>query len=152
MAVGLEQSRVRALFARVDDITGVASTLPNDDPRRHTLTAVVGQELAEAEPVRPIIAAELLGLTEKTVRAWASEGVLTVASEHPRLLLDAARLHDVLQLIRELKAAGKTKGLLDEVYRQLADAAVLERDDLQTSLKQLRRGEGRVVRDPSPVG
>ena len=151
MPVDVEQGRVRALFSRVDQIDSVAGTLPNDDPRRHTLTTVVRQELSEAEPVRPIIAAGLLELTEKTVRTWVSEGVLTVAAERPRLLLDAARLHEVVRLVRDLKAAGKTRGLLDEVYRRLSDAALLDRGDLQASLEQMRRGEGRVVRDPSRV-
>ena len=151
MPVDVEQARVRALFSRVDQIESVASTMSNDDPRRHTLTAVVRQELSEADPVRPIIAAGLLELTEKTVRMWASEGVLTAAAERPRLLLNAARLHDVVHLVRDLKAAGKTRGLLDELYRRLSVAALLDRDDLQTSLEQMRRGEARMVRGPSRV-
>lgn len=147
MSVNVEQDRVYALFSRVEQIEDVADTLPADDPRRRTLAAVARQELSAADPVRPIIAAGLLELTEKTVRAWVSEGVLTARVERPRLLLDPGRLHDVLHLVRELKAAGKSRGLLDEVYRRLADAALLEREDLRVSLEQMRRGEGRVVRD-----
>lgn len=147
MPVDVEQDRVHALFSRVEQIEDVAGTLPFDDPRRHALTAVARQELSAAEPIRPVIAAGLLELTEKTVRAWVSEGVLTARVERPRLLLDPGRLHDVLHLVRELKAAGKSRGLLDEVYRRLADAALLEREDLQVSLEQMRRGRGRVVRN-----
>lgn len=72
--------------------------------------------------------------------------MLTARTERPRLLLDAARLHDVLHLVGELRAAGQNRGLLEEVYRRLADAALLDRDDLAVSLEQMRRGEGRVVR------
>jgi len=93
----------------------------------------------------------VLHFTEKTVRAWAREGVLTVRQEHPRLLLDARRLHQVLLLVRDLQRAGKTRGLLDEVYRRLSDAALLDREDLAVSVDQMRRGEGRVVR-PKPAG
>ncbi len=146
MPVEVEQGRVAALFSRVEQIEDVANTLAADDPRRRTLSHVVRQELSAAEAVRPVIAAGLLELTEKTVRAWVHEGVLTARTERPRLLLDPARLHDVWHLVRELKAAGQHRGLLDEVYHRLADAALLEREDLQLGLEQMRRGEGRVVR------
>ncbi len=145
MAVQVEQDRVAALFFRVEQIEDVANTLAADDPRRRTLSHVVRQELSAAEAVRPVIAAALLGLTEKTVRAWVHEGVLTARTERPRLLLDPSRLHDVWHLVRELKAAGQHRGLLEELYHRLADAALLEREDLQASLEQMRRGEGHQV-------
>lgn len=146
MTVEVEQGRARALFARVEQIEDVASTLSADDPRRRTLGSVVREELSTAAPVRPVIAAGLLELTEKTVRVWAAEGVLTARAEHPRLLLDPVRLHEVLHLVGELRAAGRTRGLLEEVYHRLADAALIDRDDLASSLEQMRRGEGDVVR------
>jgi len=146
MPVEVEQGRVSALFSRVEQIEAVTNTLAADDPRRRTLSHVVRQELSAADPVRPVIAAGLLELTEKTVRAWVHEGVLTARTERPRLLLDPARLHDVWHLVQELKASGQNRGLLDEVYHRLADAALLEREDLHLSLEQMRRGEGRVVR------
>ena len=145
MAVQVEQDRVAALFFRVEQIEDVANTLAADDPRRRTLSIVVRQELSAAEAVRPVIAAALLGLTEKTVRAWVHEGVLTARTERPRLLLDPSRLHDVWHLVRDLKAAGQHRGLLEELYHRLADAALLEREDLQASLEQMRRGEGHQV-------
>jgi len=145
VAVQVEQDRVAALFFRVEQIEDVANTLAADDPRRRTLSHVVRQELSAAEAVRPVIAAALLGLTEKTVRAWVHEGVLTARTERPRLLLDPSRLHDVWHLVRELKAAGQHRGLLEELYHRLADAALLEREDLQASLEQMRRGEGHQV-------
>ncbi len=145
MAVQVEQDRVAALFFRVEQIEDVANTLAADDPRRRTLSHVVRQELSAAEAVRPVIAAALLGLTEKTVRAWVHEGVLTARTERPRLLLDPSRLHDVWHLVRDLKAAGQHRGLLEELYHRLADAALLEREDLQASLEQMRRGEGHQV-------
>jgi len=145
VAVQVEQDRVAALFFRVEQIEDVANTLAADDPRRRTLSHVVRQELSAAEAVRPVIAAALLGLTEKTVRAWVHEGVLTARTERPRLLLDPSRLHDVWHLVRDLKAAGQHRGLLEELYHRLADAALLEREDLQASLEQMRRGEGHQV-------
>ena len=89
---------------------------------------------------------DILQLTEKTVRDWAAEGVLTVHQHRPRLLLDADRLHRVSHLVADLRRAGRTRGLLDEVYRRLADDALAGRDDLAESLAEMRGGEGRVVR------
>lgn len=146
MPVQVEQDRVQALFFRVEQIEDVADTLPVDDPRRRALSRVVDLEMSAADPVRPVIAAGLLGLTEKTVRAWVQRGVLTACVERPRLLLDAARVREVLLLVDGLRAAGQKRGLLEEVYDRLADAALFERADLQVGLEQMNRGLGRVVR------
>lgn len=62
------------------------------------------------------------------------------------MLLDAERLHDVLHLVSDLRRAGKNHGLLDEVHRRLSDQSLLDREDLATSLEQMHRGEGHVVR------
>lgn len=149
MTVATEAQQLRDLLDQVAQIEEVAETLPVDDQRRRKLEAVVEKQLASAAPVRPVVASELLQLTEKTVRAWADEGVLVVRQKRPRVLLDAKRLHHVLHLLADLRRAGKTRGLLDEVYRQLSDQALLDREDLAVSLDQMRRHEGRIVR-PRP--
>jgi hypothetical protein len=146
VTVTAETQQLRDLFEQVEEIEQVAGTLPEHDQRREKLNGVVAKALAKAPPVRPIVAGELLDLTEKTVRAWANEGVLTVTRTEPRMLLDAGRLHQVLHLVADLRRSGKTRGLLDEVYRRLSDQALLDRADLATSLEQMKAGEGRVVR------
>ncbi|RKT57788.1 hypothetical protein [Saccharothrix australiensis] len=146
MSVATEAAQIRDLFDQIEEIEEVAASLSEDDARRHKLDGVVARALRKAPPVRPVVAGELLDLTEKTVKAWAREGVLAVHSREPRLLLDAVRLHEVLHVVSELRRAGRTRGLLDEVHRRLADQALLDRPDLATSLEQLHRGEGRVVR------
>jgi hypothetical protein len=45
--------------------------------------AVSTAALADEGTIRPVIAARLLGLSEKTVRAWAAQGVLAVARRAP---------------------------------------------------------------------
>jgi hypothetical protein len=124
----------------------VARTLPEDDERRARLLAVSDSALAEEGTIRPVIAARLLGLSEKTVRAWAAAGVLTVAQRSPRLLLDVRSVHAVSRLVSELRAAGQDRDLLERVWHRLEDAALLDRADLRDSLDQMRRGEGRVLR------
>jgi len=145
-AVATEAQETRQLLDRVETLEEVAASLAPTDPRRTQLLGVVRAELAGAAPVRPIVAAAILQLTEKTVREWAAAGVLTVRQQRPRLLLDADRLHEVSHLVDDLRSAGKTRGLLDEVYRRLADDALAARDDLTESMGQMRGGSGRVVR------
>jgi hypothetical protein len=69
-----------------------------------------------------------------------------VWTHEPRLLLDPGSVHSVARLVADLRKAGRTRGLLDEVYRRLADASLLNRADLLESLEQMRRGEGIVLR------
>jgi hypothetical protein len=146
MSIAIEEQRIRSLFDRVETVEDVARTLPEDDERRAKLLAVSDAALAEEGTVRPVIAARLLGLSEKTVRAWAKEGVLAVAQRAPRLLLDVRSVHEVSHILRDLQALGKDRDLLAEVWRRLSDAALLDRPDLRESIEQLRRGEGQVLR------
>jgi hypothetical protein len=152
MTIAVEERRLRSLFERVEVIEDVARTLPADDERRARLLAVSDSALAEEGTIRPVIAARLLGLSEKTVRAWAAAGVLAVARRSPRLLLDVRSVHAVSHLVSELRAAGQDRDLLDQVWRRLEDAALLDREDLRESLDQMRRGEGRVLRPIPSAG
>ena len=146
MSVATEAALIRDLFETIEEIESVASSLAEDDERRHKLDGVVARTLRQAPPVRPVVAGELLDLTEKTVKAWAREGVLAIHSQEPRMLLDTVRLHEVLHLVSDLRRAGKTRGLIDEVHRRLSDQSLLDRSDLATSLDEMRSGRGRVVR------
>jgi DNA-binding transcriptional MerR regulator len=149
MSIAVEEQRIRSLFDRVEAVEDVARTLPEDDERRAKLLAVSSAALADEGTVRPVIAARLLGLSEKTIRAWANQGVLAVAQRSPRLLLDLQSVHEVRHIVQDLRALGKDRDLLDEVWRRLSDAALLDRSDLGESIEQMRRGEGRVLR---PLG
>jgi DNA-binding transcriptional MerR regulator len=149
-AVAEETRQARDLIQRVETLEGVANSLPEQDERRDTLLHVVEQDLAQARALRPRIAAELLGLSERTVRAWVKEGVLTQAdASSRRLLLDVRRVHEVLHVVTALRTAGRTTGLLDEVHRRLVDETWLDRHDLAESLEQMQRGEG-TIRVPGP--
>jgi hypothetical protein len=80
----------------------VAVTLPQGDDRRARLLAVSRDALAEEATVRPVIAAKILGLCEKTVRAWADAGLLATTQRSPPLLLDVPSVHRVSHILREL--------------------------------------------------
>src|ERR1700733_10209876 len=95
MTIAVEERRLRSLFERVETVEDVARTLPEDDERRAKLLAVSDSALAEEGTIRPVIAARLLGLSEKTVRSWAEAGVLVVARRSRRRLLDVRSVHAV---------------------------------------------------------
>ncbi|SNY56515.1 hypothetical protein [Paractinoplanes atraurantiacus] len=102
-----------------------------DEQRREILDAT-HQAIQECEPVRVTIAAQLLNLSRKTVEAWAKEGLLTAAAgKHKRLVLDAERLHEVLHLVRDLRARGRDRNLIEAVWYRLNDQALVEREDLR---------------------
>lgn len=145
MSAATEERTLLSTLQRVEEIEQVADRLREIDPAgRDALQRVVAETLTAVPPMRPSVAAKILGLSEKTVRTWASEGVLRpVAGKTVKV--DARRLHEVLHLVHELRDAGQTRGLLDAVHRRLVDEAVLNRADLAESLEQMRRGEGRVL-------
>jgi Arc/MetJ family transcription regulator len=123
---------------RLEDIAGRSS----DDATRHDLHEFVRAKLREMDPVRVSIAARMLDVDPKTVRAWADEGVLVVARREPTVGLDPERFLDVLRIVRALRADGRQRGVVDEVHQRLVDAPADDRDD------DTRRGES-VVGQPS---
>jgi len=149
MPVEADERKTLDLFERVEMIEEVAASMDRDDPRREQLRCVVSMEFKFADPVRVITAARLLSLNEKTVRTWVREGVLAAQTNKPRLLLDAEQLHEIRHLVDDLRAAGTTSGLLDEMFYRLSDAATLASPELHKSLAQMRRGEGRAVPERS---
>jgi hypothetical protein len=146
MSVATEEQRIRSLFERVETIEEVAGTLPVGDDRRARLLAVSRDALAEEGSVRPVIAAKILGLSERTVRAWAAAGLLAARQGSPRLLLDVPSVHAISHVLREIRADGLERDLLDHVWHRLEDRALLDRMDLRESIEQLRRGDVVVLR------
>jgi hypothetical protein len=109
MTVAVEYQRLRSLFDRVEAIEDAARTLPENDERRAKLLAVSDSILAEEAIVRPVIAARLLGLSEKTVRAWSAAGALAGTRRSPRLVLDIRSVHAVSHVVSDLRAAGQPR-------------------------------------------
>ena len=149
MSVTQEREVLTTLLDDVAKLHEVAGTLPDGDERAQALESVADRWLASAPGMRPSIAAPLLNLSEPTVRAWASRGILRIRSRKPRLLLDPASVLEVRQLVGELRQAGRTRDLLDQVYNRLADEQQLADPDLIESLGQMRRGEYVVRRRPT---
>lgn len=140
--------RAEDMLRQADELEAMADE-SRDERTREQLSVFVRTMIERIPPVPASSAARLLHLNERTVRDWAAKGVFPILREKP-LALDPARVHEVSHLVRDLRAAGKTHGLLDEVWYQLSDLALLDREDLQESLEQMRRGEGIVVRPRPP--
>jgi hypothetical protein len=139
-----EETSVRDLFARVDEVLDVAHSIEGERPQEAArLVHVSHGALSSAEPVRVPIAARILLVSDKTVRAWVEEGLLTSRAAQPRLLVDAERLHTVLRFLDDLRAAGQDRDFRDDLWNKLQDEALLDRDDLTESLSQMNAGNVR---------
>jgi hypothetical protein len=139
-----EETSVRDLFSRVDEVLDVAHCIEDERSREAArLVHASHGALSSAEPVRVPIAAKILLVSDKTVRAWAGEGLLTPRTVRPRLLLDAERLHTVLRFLGDLRAAGQDRDFRDDLWHRLQDEALLDTDDLTESLSQLNAGNVR---------
>lgn len=139
-----EETAVRDLFARVDEVLDVAHTIEGEHPQEaaRLVHASLGA-LSSAEPVRVPIAARILLVSDKTVRAWAEDGLLTSRAMRPRLLLDVERLHTVLRFLSDLRAVGQDRDFRDTLWNRLRDEALLDRTDLAESLFQMDAGNVR---------
>ncbi|MEV0455025.1 hypothetical protein [Catellatospora methionotrophica] len=144
MTVAAEEKIINEIFDEVETFEGIAETLGADDQRHHDLMAIARNHLRRCPAVRPVIASRLLDLSTPTVRSWITAGILVTVplpkrANPPRL--DPARVHDVLHILKELRAAGQTRGLLDAVWHRLEDQDLLNAG-LDASIKQMRAGVG----------
>jgi len=136
-----EETAVRDLFARVDEVLDVAHTIEGERPQEAARLVHVSRDvLSSAGPVRVPVAARILLVSDKTVRAWVEDGLLTPRAVRPRLLLDVERLHTVLRFLVDLRAAGQDRDFRDNLWNKLQDEALLDRADLAESLSQMNRG------------
>jgi hypothetical protein len=134
-----DAQRIGVVFNRIDDLDEVAYSFPDHDDRCQRLLDVADATLAQEAPIRPTVAASLLDVDEKTVREWADNGVLTIATKRPRLLLDIVSVYEISRLIRDLRTMDDDQGLLDETWRSLSDRAPADTVDIQSrSRTQLR--------------
>jgi DNA-binding transcriptional MerR regulator len=142
-----EETAVRDLFARVDEVLDVAHSIEGERPQEAArLVHASHGALSSAEPIRVPIVAKILLVSDKTVRAWAEDGLLTPRAVRPRLLLDAERLHVVLRFLGDLRAAGQDRDFRDNLWNRLQDEALLDREDLAESLSEMNAGNVRPAR------
>jgi hypothetical protein len=134
-----DAQRIGVLFDRIDNLDEVAYSFPENDDRCERLLDVANATLAEEGPIRPSVAASLLGVDEKTVREWADNGVLTIATRRPRLLLDAVSVYELSRLIPDLRTQDDRE-LLDEMWRQLGERPPTHSANRDSHTPAQRRG------------
>ncbi|MFD8555828.1 MerR family transcriptional regulator [Streptosporangium canum] len=115
--------------------------------RSRRLPIAERHRLAHAEPVRATIASKILGVDEKTVRAWVNEGLLVPVRGKPRLMLEAERLYAVATLVQNLRRGGRTRDLVESVWYRRQGRGLLEDDQFTDGLRQMEQGEGRPWRE-----
>jgi hypothetical protein len=141
--------RMSVLFDRIDELDEVAYSHPDQDDRVQRLLDVADATLADQPPIRPTVAASLLGVDERTVREWVDNGALTIATRQPRLLLDPTSVYEISRLIRDLRAMDDDGELLDEMWQRLTDHAPTDKAAIQESPAQVRRGGAVIPRQRS---
>ncbi len=60
-------------------------------------------------------------------------------------------VHRVSHVLRELRAEGMERDLLERVWHRLADQALLDREDLRESIGQMQRGDVVVLRPSAEI-
>jgi hypothetical protein len=143
-----DAQRISVLFNRIDDLDEVAFSFADHDDRCDRLLGVADATLAEEAPIRPAVAASLLDVDEKMVREWADNGVLTITTRRPRLLLDPTSVYEISRLIRDLRAMDDRE-LLDEMWHGLADRAPIDSADGPESPAQMQRRSDVIPRQRS---
>lgn len=145
MTTASSTSEIKGYFGLVEQLEGTLDVIENDNVKaRERLQIGIEQALSMVPPVPVRVAAELLQLTEPTVRNWLREGVLSPAEQKTSTVtqLDPVRLHTVGHLVATLREQGVSRGdLMDKVWWRLTDESIVEREDLQQSLAQLREGD-----------
>lgn len=129
----------------VDDLIALAQLAEqeSDPSRRTTLAAVHDHVAARDKGAKVSEAAQVLGVSAPTVRAWIAAGILAALPGRParvdvRSLAAAKRAVD---LIRQHK---DDRHLLADVARALRDRAVFAGADVAAGMDDLR--SGRVTR------
>lgn len=103
-----------------------------DEARRRALETM-RRRLADARPGAKISeAADVLGVSPPTVRAWVKAAILEEATGggSPQRV-DVLRLADVKRIVDMLRAEGQNRDLLAEVYRRLRDSDLLSSPGLE---------------------
>lgn len=137
-----ERAQVTEAFDTVEQLEAVASGLSGEPESK--LRTIVNVLLGRIPPVRATIAADLLCVAQPTVSRWARSGLL-VEAEVPNstvLHLDATHLHEVLHLLRDVRAKGAANPDFTKYLRwALQDRELAGSADVRQGLAELDRGE-----------
>lgn len=114
-----------------------------DPERRRSLDVVRTHVAHRARGAKVAEAADLLGISQPTVRAWISSGVLSAVPGSKPVRVDLLALADVKRALGLIREHLDDRQLLVHVMRVLRDRAALEGDEAREGFEDL--AAGRVV-------
>jgi DNA-binding transcriptional MerR regulator len=125
----------------IDELDELESALTRNKDARLKVVRLRRRRLDEAPSVRLSVAGKLLDLSVPTIRAWIERGLLDeVDGSSPRRIALGSVL-EVRPLVRELRALGRDRNLLEAVLARLDDERTLSDRKLRRSLDEMRSGE-----------
>ena len=133
----------------IDELDELESALARNQDARLKVVRLRRRRLDEAPSIRLSVAGKLLDLSLPTIRVWIGRGLLDeVDGSSPRRVTLASVL-GVRPLLRELRALGRDRNLLEAVLARLEDERTLADGKLRRSLDEMRRGELTDITPPS---
>jgi DNA-binding transcriptional MerR regulator len=134
-----------SLVEVVDDLLALKELADQeDDPDRRRSLDLVRTHLAGRDRGAKVSeVAQLLGLSQPTVRAWMTAGVLQARGRTAPARVSILSLAEVKQAVDLLREQGEDRNLLVAVMHQLRDRGVLAGDAVRGGFEDL--GAGRVV-------
>ncbi|PWJ55099.1 hypothetical protein SAMN06264364_10420 [Quadrisphaera granulorum] len=132
-------SRVTTLVEVAEDLEGRDEAL---QPLARRLRDAVSSQWEAIPPMRLSVAASVLGVDVKTVRAWMERGLLERASSAStsRMLVTAPSVWLVMDALSALREAGQTRGLAEAVMRRLRDDDLAADPEFAEGIAQWRAG------------
>jgi DNA-binding transcriptional MerR regulator len=125
----------------IDDLEVLEKSLGRNEDARLRVVRLRRRRLAEAPSVRLSVAGKLLGLSVPTIRAWINRGLLDEISDSSPRRVTLRSVLEVRPLVRELRALGRDRNLLEAVLAQAEDERALSDRKLRRSLDEMRSGK-----------
>ena len=139
---------VRAAEAAVLDLIDldVATRDPSVSPQLRRRLTAMRQRREEGLPgVRVSVAADLLGVSERTVRDWAARGPLDLVPNAKPVRVSTTSLARVVPLVKQLQTIGQDRDLMRTLVERLEDERVRSLPRVKKSLNQLEGGDYELV-------
>lgn len=138
--------RIARDIAELDELE---DSLARNKDARLKVVRIRRRRLADAPSVRLSVAGKLLDLSAPTIRAWIDRGLLNeVDGSSPRRITLQSVL-EVRPLVRELRALGRDRNLLEVVLARVEDKRTLSDRKLRKSLDEMRSGKLTDITPPS---
>lgn len=114
------------------------------DRARNAVDAVIARlekQFNGAHGVAVSEAAEYLGVTAPTVRAWLKRGILKRVRGKRPIQVTSDSLRQTQRLLEELRSRGQDRDWLQSLVDYLHDAETRRRPGVRRRLEELRRGQ-----------